>query len=202
MFTSAKPTHLNQLFYNCRLSPLVKLKLPFQLYNLLKSLQICSRLPTRRGCRSGRVQKRLRRYKFHLQCCLINARSLQNNGPVIKEYILRNNLDILTVTETWLTLSDGDEILGNICKTGLDCLHVPRSNKRGGGVAIIFHSTIKINPLTLDFTTSSFELLLGSLTINSCCIIIVVVNRPPGSRFCQFIEDFTCLLEMLSNNPE
>ena len=37
---------------------------------------------------------------------------------VITDHVLSNKLDILAITETWLTPKNGDEFMLNLCSTG------------------------------------------------------------------------------------
>ena len=49
-----------------------------------------------------------------------------------------NKLDIAVLTKTWLTGTEFDKtIISEICPLSYTCVHVPRKDRRGGGIAII-----------------------------------------------------------------
>ena len=63
---------------------------------------------------------------------LLNARSLRSNSNIICDYVLEHDIDILCLTETWL--SPNDEIVTQaIIPQGYIIEHIPRSTRRGGG---------------------------------------------------------------------
>jgi hypothetical protein len=63
---------------------------------------------------------------------LINARSVCNKAHDICDYIIDNDIDVLLITETWLS-SSADVVLGELAPAGYQVLHVPRGRGRGGG---------------------------------------------------------------------
>ena len=75
----------------------------------------------------------------------LNARSVRNKAEDICDFICENDLDICTITETWLNKSDDKDkvVTGDLTPAGYDLLHVPRAKGKGGGVAVILKSTIK-----------------------------------------------------------
>ena len=50
-----------------------------------------------------------------LGCCVLNARSVKNKALSIHDLISENNLDILVLTETWLTADSPDKIVDKGC---------------------------------------------------------------------------------------
>ena len=86
---------------------------------------------------------------------LINTRSVRNKADFIKDYIVEHHIEIVALTETSLSRDDKAEI--NVLKTGgYNLCHLPRRNRRGGGVGLIFKSTVNmISETTL--TTDTFE---------------------------------------------
>jgi hypothetical protein len=67
----------------------------------------------------------------------------------------------------------------------------------GGGVALLFRSTIRVGCLfTVNFTASSFEYLATSLTVNSVCLRVVVIYRSTRENACHFTE-FSNFLDLL-----
>jgi hypothetical protein len=66
----------------------------------------------------------------------VNARSVCCKPDVITDHILSNKLDILAITETWLTPAHGDDkFMLNLCPAGYAAVQTPRMDgSRGGGV--------------------------------------------------------------------
>ena len=52
----------------------------------------------------------------------------------MKDYIDDNNIDIVALTETWL--SDG-EVLNDLTNGGYNLVHLPRKNRRGLAGALV-----------------------------------------------------------------
>ena len=124
---------------------------------------------------------------------LLNARSLMNKMDVISEHIISNDLDICGFTETWLPSQDTSVAVPN----GYSMLHIPRQNRRGGGVAVVHKSNIKAD-LVKQNAASSYESIEAILYVRSASVRVVVIYRPPSSPVPQFFEDFSDLLERLS----
>ncbi len=95
--------------------------------------------------------KRLRASKKFLPIGLLNARSAASKLDDIHHHLLTFDLDVLAITETWLTPEHGDEILGNTIPEGYIGIHVPRVGRQGGGIAVIHRSTIFVNRLPIVF---------------------------------------------------
>lgn len=66
-----------------------------------------------------------------------NCRSIKNNYLELYDLLSINNVDICFLTETWLTSNV------NIPKFGYNCIRCDRSDRRGGGVAILVKQNIK-----------------------------------------------------------
>ena len=73
-----------------------------------------------------------------MKVALWNAQSLRNKIEITKQYILENDLDMMLVTESRIKESGNDEVIGKLRPPGYKLEHVPRSNKDGGGVGLIF----------------------------------------------------------------
>ena len=79
-----------------------------------------------------------------IDVCLLNARSIRNKTLIIKDFVIDNDVDILTLTETWLNPNSNDQtIINSLCPTGYLFQHVPRE-KREGGVGILFKQSLKL----------------------------------------------------------
>jgi exonuclease III len=127
------------------------------------------------------------------QLGILNARSVVN--------ITEHNLDVLGITETWLSTHSKVELKA-VCPPGYTITHKPRSGRRGGGVAIIHRDTIHTT-VKPTFEAKSFESIEATLTVSSITVRLVIMYRPPPSQKNNvtkghFFEEFSTYLESLS----
>jgi hypothetical protein len=121
---------------------------------------------------------------------------------VITHHLITYDLDLLAITETWLTERHGDDDLLNICPTEFSAVHSARlGGRRGGGVALIYRESYRTHVVSFGYTATSFEYLMVLLQCNSTCIRLVIVYCPPSqSTKCsdgQFLSDFSGFLQLL-----
>ena len=192
------PAISSQLFYSIRDSPLLLHLLPKQTLLIIRGLGISSRPPTKRGKHSGKSHRIRQSAKKFVFCGLVNARSLLSNMLIVQDHINFHQLDMLAITESWLTVENGDEVLRSATPPGYSFVHKPRVGRRGGGLACIFRSTIKCLLASIDLTATTFEFLPISATTNSACLLIVIIYRPPSSNFKSFISEFSSFLELVA----
>jgi len=109
-----------------------------------------------------------------------------------------NNLDICTITETWLSsCSERDRVTcGDMTPAGYTLLHAPRKTGRGGGVAVILKSTITTK-IQKRASYTSFELMEILCTAKSACIRLVIVYRPPSDSKSTFLKEFRSYMDSL-----
>ena len=91
------------------------------------------------------------------------------------------------MTETWIN-SDGKDrfVEGNVCPDGYSLTHVPRSHGKGGGVALLHKSTLKVTKLSTE-AYHSFELLNVKVTSKlNDTIYLSFIYYPPLNRKNQF----------------
>ena len=111
-------------------------------------------------------------------------------------------MDILALTETWLSPGNVNEFeINETTPNGYAFLHAPR-HTRGGGVAVVYRKSLhlKQNPTYDKF--KSFEHM--DLTVKSASkyLRIIVIYRPPPSKNnnlteSTFFSEFSTLLEEL-----
>jgi len=69
---------------------------------------------------------------------LLNARSMVNKGSLVQDIIASHNLDVLAVTETWITRDDPEAVKLDAVPADYVISHLPRPmatvHSRGGGV--------------------------------------------------------------------
>ena len=139
----------------------------------------------------------LRRANF----ATVNARSLGSSGDHIRHMILHDDLDIITITETWLRDSSAYEA-AKICPEGFTLIRSDRKEPRnGGGVAILCRDELQPKK-TKSSQFDSFEHDMISVCASAVKATVAVVYRPPSHSVGQFLIDFTTFLEdtLISDN--
>ncbi|KAJ8047785.1 hypothetical protein HOLleu_06878 [Holothuria leucospilota] len=198
-----------------------KPKLSSHVYRKLKHLGICTVRPTKRGCLAGK-NKVLRSLTFNnerrrgefgtnipindfAKLCLVNTRSVRNKCSAFVDFVLDNDFDIVAITETWLKHGD-DVIIGDITPAGYTFKHVTRPTKFGGGVGILFRTSLSVKIKDVE-PYVSFESMHVRLTSNSRSQDIVLIYRPEikdkcGRKipFSVFLQEFSTLIESYQLN--
>ena len=123
------------------------------------------------------------------KACLLNAQSLRTKTLAFGDFVSSNDLDMVGVTETWLRPSDTQGLIDEIAPAGFQ-LHVPRRNKKGGGVAVFVRNDID-SVLCQTDQRDAFEHKL----------LIHVIYRPPSTSKSKFIEEFNCFMEAAALSP-
>ena len=122
----------------------------------------------------------------NVKVCCLNPRSVKNKTLAISDYIISNNLDLLAVTETWLGTTVDKTCISELVPSYYQIKHVPRSGRRGGGVALIYKNSIDIKIVESSRDTrsqfSNFEFMDCNVTINGYSLRLAVIYRPPPTR--------------------
>ena len=133
--------------------------------------------------------------KSMIKIGLWNARSVNNKVLYISELVISNSLDILILTETWLT-SGKDHILGLLCDLlpGYTIINQPH-HSRVGDLAILFRTDLT-SKKNKGPSYKSFEYLEVTFTSGNMQLRVVPIYRPPVSAknklsFSQFSYEFS-----------
>ena len=141
-----------------------------------------------------------------LNFCNLNIRSAAstteelNKPAVLQDFILNNKIDILTLSETWLTPDSLPSTLNSLTPPNFSLTHVPRPHRVGGGLACIHTSSLKTSKVSLP-NFSSFESQCIRFALPSFSLTVLNIYRPPSSSKANFISDFSTLLENLITLP-
>ena len=76
---------------------------------------------------------------------LCNIRSLKKNYTASTDFITSKGINILSVTETWLTNGDTESQLAEVTPLGFTLLHNPRIGRAGGGVGFLVQKTFNVS---------------------------------------------------------
>ena len=157
---------------------------------------VALRRPTHRGCRGGVRKQRLIHVKQlgvnnanlipvliekvgvtckddGLRVCCINAQSCRNKKLAIADHIIEQNIDVMAICETWLKSKRDTNVIKDMLPNCYSIEHTPRPTGKGGGVAIIYRSSLQLRKETTD-TFRSFE---------HCCVSTEDI-RVNGARSC------------------
>ena len=141
---------------------------------------------------------------------LLNARSVNNKADALNDFICSSNIDILCITETWITEDTPTATINALVPDGYGLSQCHRnSGRRGGGVAIVHKNLLQMtfvsNTATASF--SQFEHLQYRLKYCNKVMTIIVIYRPPslastGFNANMFLDELTDLLGHLSQTTK
>jgi hypothetical protein len=114
-----------------------------------------------------------------LQFGLFNARSAVRKAASVHDVISDNGLDVIALTESWMRSDDPDAITLDVAPPGYSVLHAFHDSTacnrtRGGGVALIYRSTLKATQLPVEKYTQ-FELMSAKLELSGSKPLAVAV---------------------------
>jgi len=144
----------------------------------------------------------------HLNFACVNVRSLKNKVLDVTDYVVENEIDLLAITETWLFSDDSKNqvTLASILIPGYKFIHMPRTTGKGGGVGLLYRTTIDVKILNDMSHYVSFEQLSAEISIHGKSVNLICVYRPPPNHknkftFPQFQDEFCNLVDKLILNP-
>lgn len=112
---------------------------------------------------------------------VLNARSCCNKDAVIRDCITDNNIDLLALTETWMSNNTEARVSAGLTPDGYNILYRNRGKGKGGGVALIYRSSFKCTRSKCQPHYKSFECLEVTVSGSSAAIKLAIVYRPPPS---------------------
>ena len=125
----------------------------------------------------------------NLWFCLLNPWSVCNKPDEINDFIADQRLDLLALTETWLSGDITDEpVISALLPSGFSLLQNPRK-KRGGGTAVVYRDSVKLKQVNNITPYESFELLECTF-MSSVLVRLCIIYRPPGQLVTSFLTDF------------
>ena len=106
-----------------------------------------------------------------------NARSLVKKRDELIAYAKSENPDIISITETWLNISD-KHLISEVSIPGYNIFLNCRENKKGGGVCMYVRDTITATEINRS-SSPSYEAVYVKLKVNKKHIIAATIYRPP-----------------------
>jgi exonuclease III len=125
----------------------------------------------------------------------LNTQSIRNKCTAIIDFIIKHELTILAINETWLTgnVTLDNAIMKDSCPPNYQSIHKPRIGKKSGGLAFIFKTSLKTSTLPLTVSVTTFECLPIKVTVASKTIVIINIYRPPSTCLNIFYEELADL---------
>ena len=140
-----------------------------------------------------------------LQFARVNPCSVRNKTADISNYVLTNDIDVVLMTETWLTSGDAVKH-AELTSGGFNLKDNPRpSGRTGGGVGVLFKTGIQCKVLSSGelnfFEYGNYELLCQKTKVD-----VHVIYRPPYSEkhrvtTATFFEEFQTYLSHAVQTP-
>ena len=122
------------------------------------------------------------------------------------EYIVNTNIDILSLTETWLDCDKHSSVIPEVLPSGYRIQAITRPDGRqGGGIALIYRECMKLKILQIDTLCTTFEKHLVTVQIGNLHFTLMTVYRPPPSpsnklKIADFYVEWPLLLDELNSS--
>ena len=102
--------------------------------------------------------------------------------------------DILAITETFLGLNDDAAVIQEVTPSTHNFIHTPRTDRQGGGVAILTHKCLRVEHIEKS-SVSSFEYGFYKIRSRQTNFHILLIYRPPSNSFSVFLDELHELLD-------
>ena len=135
-----------------------------------------------------------------INASLINARSIRNKVTDVISFLSHNDIDSLFITETWLMHNDSP-IIASLNTPPYLLSNLPRnSSNPGGGIGIIYKSTLKLSDVVDLLHTHSESITCSISSPRFQTFNIAIFYRPPSSSLTSFLEEFQTFASQISPN--
>ena len=141
------------------------------------------------------------RHNCLLKSALLNTCSIRNKIPLILELAVEHDLDLIFITETWI-MPDDIPLISSLNTGPYSFSHLPRRNTHnyGGGIGIIFKSSLHVFPLR-DHNNDHSESFTCSISPpHSKTFNISLFYRPPSSSIPLFLSEFYSFTHLMSES--
>ena len=131
----------------------------------------------------------------------LNVQSARNKADLIRDIVINHDIDILSLTETWLTTNDKDDLnVKGLSLSGYEFNHTPRHGNYGyRGVGVLHKASMKIVKSDV-YKSDSFKNMQIKFNTGSRCLDLITLYRPPPNpknklTTSQFFEEFSTFLQ-------
>ena len=135
-------------------------------------------------------------YNSTITCSCLNIRSIVNKLSTFQSYVYSSDLDVICLTETWLSESVFDQ---EILPSNYNIYRKDRPS-RGGGVLIATKNTIPASVVTTHLSNNSLEILTVRLELRKP-ITLSCVYLPPGPSDTFTKDMISNLTQIVQSNP-
>ena len=129
------------------------------------------------------------RKAIDLKCATINSHSIVNKTADFKVELIEHNLDVCSLTETWIREGD-DTTAIHLCPDGYSSVPIPREGRIRGGIAIVHKSDITLRSKSI-YNYQTMECAEFLLDFQNMLVNLCVIYRPPDTSIVAFCEDLT-----------
>lgn len=139
-----------------------------------------------------------------LRLCHLNSQSAVKSGKpeAISDFILEQDLDVMFLTETWLSDSGHEATCKMLTPSGYCLKSCPRPS-RGGGIAVVFRQSLEPHVTfrtTVPYEHSTFEVVEMVITCSGTSTCMICIYRPPPNTknkftFSTFLIEIENMLE-------
>lgn len=132
-----------------------------------------------------------------------NMRSVCNKASVVNDHITQHDLDLFLITETWMNGTNMNRVEAEMLPEGYSLVHRMRSEKKGGGIALIHSDNIAVQTVRSPQSPSTFESLEVQITREGTSFHLIGIYRPPSlaTDVTVFHEEFADLLSHHACSP-
>ena len=114
-----------------------------------------------------------------LTFCLVNARSVKSKSADFTALVFDSKANLIALTETWLTTDDTAARI-QITPPGYKLIDRPRTERRGGGIALLYRDSIAVTKIK-SVGEMSFEYSELYIKFETFSMRLVIVYRAPYS---------------------
>ena len=128
-----------------------------------------------------------------LNCALVNTRSCIKKTQDIQHLLTDRNLDICALVETWIMTDDNITPI-QLCPQGYKCLSTSRTDRQGGGVALLFKEGLNIKQ-DMKYNFNSMECMDYQIALPGKQVRLGLIYRPPEKSVLDFVLEFAEYME-------
>ena len=124
---------------------------------------------------------------------LLNIKSVKNKDLIMHHEMVQNKIDILLLTETWLTSKETEKIWidsSDLNKDQYNLTSAIRESRRGGGLALIRKNDFKVK-LDSNAEFRTFQFAKWYVQLMHSNITVLGIYRPPAGSPVKLLTEFT-----------